>query len=750
MQFFAHTLPDQTDVGTWETLAEHEAQVAWRCREYLFRLDASLAPWGEILGRWHDIGKYSSAFQTYLRQVGGANADSHRSEISGKVDHSTAAAKWVMERQPNYGKLLAYIFAGHHAGLPDWDVGSGSAGLKQRLAKSIEPWMCAASQSLAAWDIPPPPRFGPVNANETIDSNELAAFRVQFWIRTLFSALVDADFLATESFMSPQQALHRPNGTATISDLANRIEAYVLQMQDVAQPSLVNDLRAEVGDACLEAANMPPGMYSLNVPTGGGKTLASMRFALAHAAANQLDGVVVAIPFTSIIEQNASVYRSIFSTLGDGVVLEHHSNVDPEAESETTRSRLQSENWDAPIVVTTNVQFFESLFASRTSRCRKIHRIARRVIILDEVQSLPVELLKPTLLAIRELVETLGCTVLLCTATQPAMIYRDEFPIGLHGIHSIIPDVSALHQRLNRTTVHRIGKLTDSELTARLDDEKQVLCIVNTRPHAAEIFTGLTLLDGTYHLSTRMCAAHRIEVLETQIRPRLKSGKRCRVVSTQLIEAGVDVDFPVVYRAICGLDSLTQAAGRCNREGRRDQGDVYFFESEQPPPVGMLRQAADTGRELLDQFDDLLSPDAVEAYFRLHYWKRKDTWDKHQVLDAVGRSPNSMQFQFREIAERYRFIVDGSVPVLVPWGDGESAVLALEDPYRPPSRSDWRKIQRYTVSVRAHELRRLIEVGAIAKHHECWVLTQMHLYDNKMGLNLQKADGVLPVDDLIC
>ncbi len=750
MTIYAHTLPGNTDRTQWEEITKHEQQVAARCREFLSRIDARLADCGELLGLWHDIGKYSRTFQAYLNQAGQAD-DVHRSEVSGRVDHSTAAAQWVQHRETLFGKIFAYIFAGHHAGLPDWDVGIGTSGLKFRLQKNIDKtWLCDASQMLANREIPCLPALAKISPSETIDKNEIAAFRVTFLIRMMFSALVDADFLATEAFMSPSQASHRPINSATPITLAAHLEKRLDQLRSQTRPSPVNDIRAEISELCHQAATLPPGLFSLNVPTGGGKTLASLRFALPHAAVNGLAGVVVAIPFTSIIEQNAAVYRDMFSELGKEIVLEHHSNLNPDDDSETTAKRLQTENWDAPIVVTTNVQFFESLFACRTSRCRKLHRIARRVIILDEVQSLPVELLKPTMLAIRELVESFGCTVVLCTATQPALTHRETFPIGLHNVQPIIADVNLLHARLRRVKVHVAGKLSNDELVDQINRHRQVLCIVNTRPHAAEIFNGLHGDSGNYHLSTRMCAAHRLTVLEKNIRPRLKESRRCRVVSTQLIEAGVDVDFPVVYRAACGLDSLAQAAGRCNREGRLECGEVYFFEGQNPPPPGMLRQAADSGRELVGKHEDLLSPAAIEEYFQLHYFKRGESgWDKHDVLQAVGRSPNSLQFQFREIAERYRFISEETEAIVVPWGKGKRLIERLHDVRRPLMRDDYRRLQRYTVSIRDQERRILQSAGAITRLHDIWVLSQPHLYDNRLGLTLNRADGVLPVEDTI-
>lgn len=743
--FYAHTTDGPQD--EWERLSEHEALVSKFTESFLRRINPDFADWGSLLGKWHDIGKYSNEFQAYLESAN--SIDVHQSEVLGRVDHSTAAAQLANGKPSPFGKLIAYIFAGHHAGLPDWDVDTGRAGLKQRLSNDQIPrWFDYAKKELIEMELP---ERLPIQRLHTSESKQLrraiGAFRVSFLARMMFSALVDADFLATESFMAPTQSDSRLIAKSTMSDLKSCLDQHIENLQSAATQSVVNDLRREVGQSCVVAADLSPGVFELNVPTGGGKTIASMQFALNHATRHGLEGVVVAIPFTSIIEQNAKVYRDIFDVESEQIVIEHHSNLDPE--KETTTSRLQTENWDAPIVVTTNNQFFESMFASRTSRCRKVHRIAKRVIILDEVQSLPVELLTPTLFAIRELVESLGCTVILCTATQPSLHFQEQFPIGLHGIRSIVPREARLHERLRRTQVHNAGTLSQRDVVKRVEAEQQVLCIVNTRRDAANIFAQLRQKAGNFHLSTRMCAAHRLQVLDLEIRPRLASSRTCRVISTQLIEAGVDVDFPTVYRAICGLDSLTQAAGRCNREGKQESGEVYLFETEDLPPAGSLRMAAVHGREIFGQHSDPLSPEAMKDFFDLHYWKQSDQWDKHLVMDAIGRDPNSMEFQFRQIAERYQFINDSGEPLIVPWGDGIELVKLLEDLHKPPDRMLLRKLQRYTINLRRNELIRLQSAGAVELRHDRFVLTQPHLYHDRLGLVVDEADGVLPPDDLI-
>lgn len=752
-QSYAHSLPGAPDQSRWELMREHEVRVSTLAAVFLGRIDSGLVPWGMLLGLWHDIGKYSDEFQQYIQQANEPadhdSEDAHRKDVSGRVDHSTAAAQLAVERFEVPGRALAYCFAGHHAGLPDWDDGTSQAGLKQRLDRCIPCWRSAAPGPLVDQKMPP---FAGIRLDN--DDYDMPVFRISLWIRMLFSALVDADFLATESFMSPERSAQRPSMAPSLQKLAGTLEAKLTAIQSGASASDVNRVRQSVSRRCLEAAAESPGFFSLSVPTGGGKTLASLRFALAHATQHGLARVIMAVPFTSIIEQNALVYREMFADHGDEVVLEHHSNLDPQ--TETSVNRLQSENWDAPVIVSTNVQLFESLFACRTSRCRKLHRIAKSVIVLDEAQALPVDLLKPTLLLLRELVESYGCTVVLCSATQPALNWSEDFPIGLKGIRSIVPESEKLHNRLRRTRLELAGVVDDERLVSELDEHDQILCIVNTRVHAATLFEELDDGDANFHLSTRMCAAHRKDTLDT-IRNRLKTKKKCRVISTQLIEAGVDVDFPVVYRASCGLDSLVQAAGRCNREGRHAEGRVVFFETEKLPPVGFLRQSFGATKELLDRFDDLLSPEAIQHYFGLHYYRKKDSWDKHEVQEALGTNASLLKFNFRQVADRYRFIREETETILVSWSKKSGAISngarlieqMISDEFTPLNRSEWRILQRFTIQVRKHEFDQLQNCGALELHHDRWILTQQHLYDGSLGLQLGKADGILPVEDLI-
>jgi CRISPR-associated endonuclease/helicase Cas3 len=548
---------------TWEPLEDHLRNVAEMAERFAEPFGSG--SWGRLAGLWHDLGKYSHAFQRYLRASAGTVNDTHRAEVAGKVDHSTAGAQHAARLGP-LGRLLAYCIAGHHAGLPCNE--GGVPGLSMRLKKQIEP--LSAPAELYAISLPSPPKL------RLPRDKRRGAFSVAFFTRMLFSCLVDADFLATELFMSPERASQRPRERAGPEELRVRLDAHLEEKERCAPDTPVNHHRRKVLATCREKASLSPGFFSLNVPTGGGKTLSSLAFGLTHAVQYGLRRVVYAIPFTSIIEQTADVFREALGDLADEV-LEHHSNLEPEdPKKQSERSRLASENFAAPLVVTTNVQLFESLFSSRTSRCRKLHRLAKSVIVLDEAQTLPPNLLAPTLAALDELVRNYGTTIVLCTATQPAIEKRDGFPIGLEDVTPIIDQPHALHLALRRTQVHSVGKLTDQQVAERLRQPAQVLCVVNTRRHAAELFKLLDDSDAL-HLSASMCGAHRSEVI-AEIRRRLDPtvSAPCRVISTQVVEAGVDVDFPLAYRAAAGLDSVAQTAGRCNREGQlKDERGQY-------------------------------------------------------------------------------------------------------------------------------------------------------------------------------
>lgn len=754
MTHYAHTLPPPKTRDEWELLVDHlrraaEGNGAVPSGAADFAAAFGGQEWGRLLGWWHDLGKYSVAFQNYLcaSTASTDGEDEHQVEISGRVDHSTAGAQHAAARGP-LGQILAYCIAGHHAGLPD-NVG-GEAGLLMRLRKQIEPFSAAPPEVLAKC-LPQPPKLQPCG------DPRRAAFAVAFYIRMLFSCLVDADFLSSEWFMNPERAAQRPGGLATPGQLLARLDAHLEDKQRQSPGTAVNGCRRQVLSACRNKAKLAPGLFSLNVPTGGGKTLSSLAFALTHAAEHGLRHVVYAIPFTSIIEQTADVFRKALDDLA-GEVLEHHSNLDPDdPKKQSERSRLAAENWDAPLIVTTNVQLLESLFASRTSRCRKLHRLAKSVIVLDEAQTFPPNLLAPTLAALDELVRNYGTTVVLCTATQPAVEKRDAFAIGLENVTPIIDDPQALHDKLQRTKVEPVGLLTDEQIVESLSKETQVLCVVNSRRHAADLFRLLNDPDAL-HLSASMCAQHRAVVLRL-IRWRLRRGRPCRVISTQVIEAGVDVDFPAVYRAATGLDSIAQAAGRCNREGqlKGDDGEprlgrvvVFDYDEKGHRPPPFVRRAAGHFREVApEHMTDLLGPKAVEAYFRLHYWQQGGDdgrgWDQGRDRQSVmacfgGSEGDLLHHQFREAAERYQLIDDAQTSILVPYGRrGKALIRWLQRAAEAPGRDFDRAAQRYVVSVRQAALRGLLQGGVLLEAHGRYYLANEAAYDKKLGLSFDAA-----------
>jgi CRISPR-associated endonuclease/helicase Cas3 len=471
------------------------------------------------------------------------------------------------------------------------------------------------------------------------------------------------------------------------------------------------------------------GLFSLTVPTGGGKTLSSMAFALKHSVQHQLNRIIYVVPFTTIIEQNADVFRSM---LGDDAVLEHHSNFEPDEED--YRSRLAADNWDAPIVVTTNVQLFESLFANRSSRCRRLHNIAESVVILDEVQMLPPAYLLPCLEVLKELVATYRTSIILCSATQPAVQRRADFPRGLESVTEIIDDPGELASSLKRTVVSVLPQILDNELTEQIRKYEEVLVIVNTRKHAKKLYNTMEDVNGLYHLSALMCPVHRREVLN-DIRARLRGGLACRVISTQLVEAGVDIDFPVVFRSLAGIDSIAQAAGRCNREGNAEEGKVFVFRSEVGIPVGHFRQTTQAAESVIRRHpDDILSLAAIEEYFMLYYWTKGDALDVEGILAMLQAGCQNGDFPFKTVAETFRLIKDEMRPVVIPFDDAASRLIRTLE-YRENPATLARALQRYTVSVYPHEWNRLLSLGSIQiKAGMFPVLVDETLYKKDLGL----------------
>jgi len=720
-----------------------------------------------LVARLHDLGKSSVQFQNYIRSSAG-DCEETDTDNKGSIkrkrgpDHSSAGAQFIADKIPGLGLLLAYAIAGHHAGLPD-GIGASEATLAARLRKDIPEWLSSASAHLGEkW----------FDCDLSQLANEIAPFLVDgyscaFFIRMLFSCLVDADYLATETFMNQYQAVIRQQECVKHADLEKQLEAHYEKMahrvcRDGHNNLAVNIIRNEVKEDCLNKAPEMPGLFTLTVPTGGGKTLASMAFALRHAVVHKCSRIIYVIPYTSIIEQTAGVFRNVF---GDDNVLEHHCNVDFGADN--SRLKLFSENWDAPIVVTTSVQFFESLHANKPSRCRKLHNLANSVIILDEAQTLPIELLHPCLRALDELVMRYRATVVLCTATQPAVSHDRLKEWGLrgnsYGIREIVCAKRNLHDRLKRVCVERItGKITDDSLIEMMDSFASVLVIVSTRKHARELYQKMVMQyphDKIFHLSAQMCPAHRGVELAS-IRAYLKAGVSCKVVSTQLIEAGVDIDFPCVFREQAGADAIAQAAGRCNREGLLSSpGRVFIFESaEYALPGGFLRTAAQKGSEImsLPQYaEDLLAPEVINHYFESLYYNQSAMMDKYEVLTRLlptarpREKDDFLLFCFKTLGQRFKLIDDLSVSLLIPYGqEGQRLCEELRKTFATgEQRAIVRKLQRYAVGIYGHEPRNR-EGKLIAEHlhGSYWILTSPELhYSDAFGVTFEGIDKFLDI-----
>jgi CRISPR-associated endonuclease/helicase Cas3 len=711
------------------------------------------AEWGKLAGSWHDLGKYSLAFQKYIRTASGYEANLVDA-TPGKVNHSSAGALYAEQQLGALGIPLAYLIAGHHAGLPDWSAadGAGNAALENRLKEGKKQGLLHQAIEVAPENLlkAQRPAFTPDRIGRTEG--------LHLWIRLLFSCLTDADFLDTEAFMDGGKSKQR--GTyPEIASLLPRFNHAMEQKSQLSKPSLVNQLRANVLQQCREKAVGAPGLYTLSVPTGGGKTLSSLAFALEHAIRHGKRRIIYAIPYTSIIEQTADVFRGIFGN----AVLEHHSNLD--ADKETPQSRLASENWNAPLIVTTNVQLFESLFAARTNRCRKLHNIVNSVIILDEAQLLPPEFLQPILDVMHLLIEHYGVTFVLCTATQPALGTRqDSFGKtllrGPGEAAEIVSGTEKLYAQLERVkvTLPQDWNTPGSwdEIADRITRYPSVLAIVNTRADCRELHRRMP--RETIHLSALMCGEHRSYMI-SRIKQRLKDKQPLRVISTQLIEAGVDVDFPVVFRALAGLDSIAQAAGRCNREGKLEgKGQVFVFIPPKQAPSGLLRFGEDACKTILrDRPDNPLTPSLFKNYFAQYYSKvGQEGLDKYRIAELLTKDAAQCRIQFRTAAEKFQLIEeDGSVSIIVPYSNPEnpqrdSRPLIARLRKGEMHRDLLRQLQRFAVTVHKHEFQSLLNAGDVEPLQEgLWVLKNETAYSNDLGLLVGEATNPDP-EKLCC
>ncbi|MBN1300836.1 MAG: CRISPR-associated helicase Cas3' [Melioribacteraceae bacterium] len=758
-EFIAHV--KQNEDGTWKEphfLTDHLSSVAHLAG--IFAGEFGNKDWAELVGYLHDLGKFHPDWQKYLfRNSGYPDPDAHIENFGNRPNHSTAGTVYIFEKfkKSKMANALAYAIGGHHSGLPDWtpqlyDRLFGNDGnLKVDDLEKVKP-IDEAKQFLET----PIPKSIPINYK--FSNNKEAVEQNHLWIRMLYSCLVDADFLDTEKYMEEKER----GNYLPLTELKKRLDTYLSAKKSNSE---LNIKRNEILKQCIDKAKLKPGPFSLTVPTGGGKTLSSMAFALQHALIHNKKRVIVAIPYTSIIEQTSKVFKygsdideEIIKLnaerkflFGEDQVVEHHSNLD--TEDENHKNRLAKENWDAPIIVTTNVQLFESLFANRTSACRKLHNIANSVIILDEAQMIPTDYLKPIISVLKGLVKYFGVTVLLMSATQPALkgkIGSDTSIIdGLENVTEIIDDPDSLALKFKRVQIQLPKNLTErlsyEEIAEQLKSYERVLCIVNRKDDCRQIHK--LMPEGTIHLSGYMCGEERSEII-SDIKNKLKNNESVRVVSTQIVEAGVDIDFPVVYRALSGLDSIAQAAGRCNRENKlNDVGKVVVFNPPKPSPIGFLRKAEDAGKAVIRNKTNLeLIPSIYSEYYKYLY-SNLITFDKADYQYHILNSSSDFVFSFKTFAQKFNLIDSTKQFSIIVWykskkADKSSKPLIEQLRYNP-TKGLLRKLQRYIVNVPVYIFNNIKNANYIEDINGYWVQCDENLYKPGLGLLGNESDWII-------
>ena len=711
MEYIAHL-----NEGRIQTMKDHlcgTAELAGRFAERFGKAD-----WGYACGMLHDIGKYSLAFQ-----------DKIKNNSNRQVDHSTAGAKACFEKGGMYS-FMSYCIAGHHSGLPDYGSSSdpGNAPtLQGRKKKHIED--CSVYKSEIHI---PEIKTLPFDPKDSPDPD----FSLSVFIRMLYSCLVDADFLDTEYFMKEGRTQRETGEEPSV--LLEKLKKHVAGWLLNEDTETVNGRRTEILRHCFECGRKERGIFQLTVPTGGGKTIASLAFALQHAVENQMDRVIYVIPYTSIIEQNAAVFRKI---LGEQNVLENHYNVDYESTEELKPMQLASENWDKPVVVTTNVQFFESLFANKSSKCRKLHNIANSVIIFDEAQMLPTDYLKPCIAVMEELAANFGSSIVLCTATQPALspFFQRKMPVT-----ELCPRVEEQFRFFERVTFQNVGTISEDELIEKLQKEEQALCIVNTKKRAQRLYQKMKG-EGVFHLSTAMYPKHRRRVLD-KIRQLVKDGKRCILISTSLVEAGVDLDFCTVYRQLAGVDSMIQAAGRCNREGKRAAQDsfAYLFQFEEKEYVPGQQLQIDVSKMLLSEGEDISSLHGIEKYFEALYHFRGESLDKKKIFEEF----KDKRYNFAKAAKEFKLIEENTLTVFIS-REEEAEELLWQIKHQGYTKSGMRKAGQYCIQLYENDIEKLRGAGMLRKVpggiENFYELVDSGQYSEEMGLDLGIESGIAVV-----
>lgn len=801
--------------GAEQDLWHHLQQTAKLAAAFADKV--GLGPIGELVGLLHDIGKATAEFDRYIRDHGEYSESEDVGETDsplrrGDVDHSTAGAQILREQLSADASnrlsadILPLLIASHHSGLIDCLTPSGENRLAKRLAK--DPALTRKDEAWSNLDEAIRSRVTSLLSlnmealiqktlhpaiNLKQDSPKEMLFKLGLLIRFLFSALIDADRLDSADFeLRDGRSLRHYGKYPPWEELIDALES---RLSEFSRERDIDRLRKEVSDQCKRTAREERGVYRLTVPTGGGKTLASLRFALHHAHVHNMDRIFYIIPYTSIIDQNAQVIREILDPAADkrqmsSIVLEHHSNLTPEVEM-SPQHRLLAENWDAPVVMTTMVQFLETLFGAGTRGCRRMHQLANAVIIFDEIQTLPIRCVHLFNVALQFLVKACGATALLCTATQPLLDQVKPANRALPARKEITPNIKQLYQALRRVNVVdklQEGGWSSAEVASLALEEmrahRSVLIIVNTKKAAASIYSEIReQSDATvFHLSTNMCPAHRLNVLQN-VRNLLDENKPVICVSTQLIEAGVDIDFAVVIRSLAGLDSITQAAGRCNRHntlqpelGRLVLINPSFENIDKLPDI---KRGRDITKRVLHEFSqdptffdgDLLGPTALERYFQYYFHDRQGEMDypvdgnsvigRSDVLyDLLSTNPKSVQeFQrihgtppplairqsYMSAARAFAAIDQSGQGVIVPYEEGEAIIHALCGEIEPEERyALLRQAQRYTVNLHRHELKRHFHQlrGAIFEAGEgsgIYCLDKRY-YDAALGFHTNTAE----------
>lgn len=708
MKYVAHLQEERE-----QTVKEHLEGTAKLSGEFAKKFGKE--EWGYCCGYLHDIGKYSVEFQHKIRENG-----------NEQIDHSTAGAKVCVEKGGLY-PIMSYCIAGHHAGLPNYGSsqdGGFESTLMGRMKKTLKDYSAYQDEI----EIPKVTTV-PIAYGETKNPD----FSLSVFIRMLYSCLVDADFLDTEAFMKKGE-IKRDTGES-IEILLQKLEKYVSKWLLNKEINTVNGRRTEILRNCLEAGKREKGLFRLTVPTGGGKTVDSLAFALRHAVHNNMDRIIYVIPYTSIIEQNAQIFRSI---LGDENVLESHCNVDYGDSEEWNPMKLAAENWDKPVVVTTNVQFFESLFGNKSSKCRKLHNIANSVVIFDEVQMLPADYLKPCIAMIEELVSSFGVSAVLCTATQPAL--QPFFQSGISA-YELCPRMEEQFAFFKRTTFQNLNKISEEDLIEKLSGEYQALCIVNTKKKAQALYKALKG-QGVFHLSTSMYPKHRKRVLE-EVRRCLNNGERCLVLSTSLVEAGVDLDFQSVYRQLAGIDSVIQAAGRCNREGKRspEESNVYVFRFEEQERILGQRKQIEAAKTLVSEGKDISALETIEEYFKFLYHLKSSELDKKNIMAQF----KGIKCNFPKVAEDFKMIENDTKTVFIPIEE-EAQDLLQQLKYQGFTKTSMRKAGQYSVTLYDDVIEKMEAAGMIElvaeNINDFYELKDKERYTEEFGLDLNIENGM--------